>query len=234
LNFAKNRIRAAPNKPAFNDPQLPHISSFPTQLIDSLTSHISLYHSHTNSHGPSPNPNPTRSAILKWFSSLTVHQRQAHLTAVDSKFVQILIQMLRKLRTHGHGRSSPSPTSPHVISLPSASGSHVVAESDESNRLIFDSTRLFSSAEGEDVPACSCSIESVDAVTVSEELVEDLERFVGAMDAISNGGLLERRRERVGIGLGGIGVVEGERVLQLRGVCGESVGSGAEAGVVEL
>ncbi|KAE8038669.1 hypothetical protein FH972_011150 [Carpinus fangiana] len=129
----------------------------------SFTSHISLYRSHSNSHAPSPNPNPTRSAILKWFSSLTVHQRQAHLTAVDSKKSRGLVSRVA-----------------------------------ESNRLIFDSSRLFSSAEGEDVTACSCSIESVDAVTVSEELVEDLERFVGAMDGISNGGFLRGDESELG------------------------------------
>jgi hypothetical protein len=73
-----------------------------------------------------------------------------------------------------------------------------VAESDESKRLIFDSTQLFSSAEGQGITACSCSIKSVDAVTVSKELVENLERFVGAMDGISNGGFL-RGDEELGL-----------------------------------
>ncbi|KAE8038674.1 hypothetical protein FH972_011155 [Carpinus fangiana] len=136
-----------------------------TQLFDSLTSHISLYHSHSNSHAPSPNPNPNRSAILKWFSSLTVHQRQAHVTAVDSKFVQILIQMLRKLRTHGHGSFIALPDLPSrdLPALCFRKSRGLVSRVAESNRLIFDSTRLFSSAKGEDVTACSCSIESVDA-----------------------------------------------------------------------
>ncbi|XP_062174305.1 uncharacterized protein LOC133879662 isoform X3 [Alnus glutinosa] len=185
-----------PPKQSLTDSSMTH-----TQLIDSLTSHISLYHS--NSHSPSPNPSPTRSSILKWFSSLTVHQRQAHLTAVDSKFVKILIQMLRKLQSHGHGSfialpDLPSRDLPALCFRKSRGLLSRVAESDESKRLIFDSTRLFSSAEGEDITACSCSIESVDAVTVSEELVENLERFVGAMDGISNGGFLRGDESELG------------------------------------
>jgi hypothetical protein len=35
-------------------------------------------------------------------------------------------------------------------------------------------------------------------VTVSEELVEDLERFVGAMDGISNGGFLRGDKSELG------------------------------------
>jgi hypothetical protein len=109
--------------------------------------------------------------------------------------------MIRKLQSHGHGSfialpDLPSRDLPALGFRKSRGLLSRVAESDESKRLIFDSTRLFSSAEGEDITACSCSIESVDAVTVSEELVENLERFVGAMDGISNGGFLRGQVKR--------------------------------------
>jgi hypothetical protein len=108
--------------------------------------------------------------------------------------------MLRKLRTHGHGSFIALPDLPSrdLPSLCFRKSCGLVSRVAESNRLIFDSTRLFSSAEGDDVTACWCSIESVDAVTVSEQLVEDLERFVGAMDGISNGGFLRGDESELG------------------------------------
>ncbi|XP_061998329.1 uncharacterized protein LOC133715725 isoform X2 [Rosa rugosa] len=164
------------------------------QLIDSLTSHISLYNSHSHSSDPKPNPNP-RSSILKWFSSLTLHHRQAHLTAVDPKFVRLLLQMLRKLRTHGHGSfiilpDLPSGDLPTLCFKRSGGLLSRAAESNESEKMVFESTRLFSSREGEKVEECSCSVREIDTVTVSEGLVENLDRFVEAMDDISNGGFL--------------------------------------------
>jgi hypothetical protein len=108
--------------------------------------------------------------------------------------------MLRKLRTHGHGSFIALPDLPSrdLPSLCFRKSCGLVSRVAESNRLIFDSTRLFSSAEGDDVTACWCSIESVDAVTVSEQLVEDLERFVGAMYGISNGGFLRGDESELG------------------------------------
>ncbi|KAK7260115.1 hypothetical protein RIF29_25888 [Crotalaria pallida] len=167
------------------------------QLIDSLTSHISLYHSNSQPSNPNPNPNP-RSSILKWFSSLTIHQRRAHLTIIDSSFVQILLLMLAKLRANGNGRfillpDLPSRDPPFLPTL-CFKRSHGllsrVADSDQSGRMLFDSARLFASAEGDSVEACSCSARGLDAVTLAEGFMESVDRFVEVMDGISNGAFL--------------------------------------------
>ncbi|XP_050387104.1 uncharacterized protein LOC126803343 isoform X2 [Argentina anserina] len=173
------------------------------QLIDSLTSHISLYNSHSHSSSSSPNPNP-RSSILKWLASLPLHHRQSHLTAVDSSFVRLLLQMLRKLRSHGHGSfiilpDLPSGDLPSLCFRSSAGLLSRIAESDESERTIAESTRLFSSREGEKVEECSCSAREIDTVTVSEDLVRDLDRFVEVMDEISNGGFLRGEESDLGL-----------------------------------
>lgn len=65
-----------------------------------------------------------------------------------------------------------------------------VAESNELEKMLFESTRLFSSREGEKIEECSCSVRDIDTVTVSEGLVENVDRFREAMDEISNGGFL--------------------------------------------
>ncbi|THF97556.1 hypothetical protein TEA_023558 [Camellia sinensis var. sinensis] len=174
------------------------------QLIDSLTSHISLYHSSSSS-SSNPNSNP-RSSILKWFSSLSVHQRQAHLTIVDHKFAQVLLQMQGKLRSNGHGFFivlSDIPSS-DGLGLPSLCyrRSHGllarVSESDELERLIYGSIRLFNSKEGERVEECSCSVNCLDSVTVCEEFVESVDRFVAAMDGVSSGGFLREEEGELG------------------------------------
>ncbi|XP_004308471.1 PREDICTED: uncharacterized protein LOC101305610 [Fragaria vesca subsp. vesca] len=174
------------------------------QLIDSLTSHISLYNSHSHSSSsPNPNPNP-RSSILKWLSSLSLHHRQSHLTAVDPSFVRLLLQMLRKLHTHGHGSfiilpDLPSGDLPTLCFRRSGAGLlSRVAEASQPEKMIFESTRLFNSREGEKVEECSCSVREIDTVTVCEDLVEDLDRFVEAMDEISNGGFLRGEESDLG------------------------------------
>lgn len=170
------------------------------QLMDSLTSHISLYHSHSHSQSPNPNnPNPNpRSSILKWFSSLSLHQRLAHLTIVDSNFVQILLQMLAKLRSNGHGcfillpdlPSSDPPFLPTLCFKKSRGLLARAADSDRAGRLLFESARLFESREGEEVSLCTCSPRHLDAVSLAEDLVRDVDRFVEAMDRISGGAFL--------------------------------------------
>ncbi|XAR63210.1 hypothetical protein NMG60_11023069 [Bertholletia excelsa] len=175
------------------------------QLVDSLTSHISLYNSASTS-CPSPSsPNP-RSSILRWFSSLTVHQRRAHLTVVDLKFAQVVLQMQGNLRSKGHCLFIILPDIPSSdgLGLPSFCfrKSHGllarVSESNESERLIYDSIRLFNSKEGEKVEECSCSPNFLDSVTVCEEFVENVDRFVAAMDGVSGGSFL--RGEEGGLG----------------------------------
>ncbi|XP_023635771.1 uncharacterized protein LOC17883065 isoform X2 [Capsella rubella] len=182
-------------------------SKFPSmaqnQLIDSLTSHISLYHSHTSSsYMPNTIPNP-RSAILRWFSSLSVHQRLSHLTFVDSKFVQILLQMLGYIRTKGPGSfiilpDLPSSDLPSLCFKKSRGLISRVAESNDSERLIFDSTRLFASREGERAQDCSCSVTSLDSVVMADGFLTNVDRFVETMDALSNGAFLRGEESDLG------------------------------------
>ncbi|CAH9096509.1 unnamed protein product [Cuscuta europaea] len=173
------------------------------QLIDTLTSHISLYQSHSSTPPTSPNP---RSSILKWFSSLTVHQRQAYLTIVDAKFTQVLFQMRRKLKSNGHGFFIilPDILDNTCNSLPSICfrKSHGllarVAENNEAEKLILDAIRLFDSKEGEGIDEGSYSANCLDSLTVSEDLVGSVDRFVDAMDAISNGRFLRGEESCIG------------------------------------
>lgn len=171
------------------------------QLIDSLTSHISLYHSNSSSSSSSSSsiPNP-RSAILRWFSSLSVHQRLSHLTFVDPKFVRILLQMLGYIRTKGHGSfiilpDLPSLDLPSLCFKKSRGLISRVALSNASERSLFDSTRLFGSRQGED---CSCSVRSLDSVVMAEELLTDVDRFVETMDDLSNGSFLRGEETDLG------------------------------------
>lgn len=171
--------------------------------MDSLTSHISLYHSQSPNSNPNPNP---RISILRWFSSLSIHHRLSHLTILDSNFVQILLQMLSKLQSNGHGcfiilpdlLSRDPPFLPTVCFKKSHGLLSRIAESDIAGKLIFDSARLFESQEGEEASECSCSARRLDAVTFSEELVEDVDRFMEAMDQISGGGFLRGEEADLG------------------------------------
>ncbi|XP_022757001.1 uncharacterized protein LOC111304585 isoform X4 [Durio zibethinus] len=177
------------------------------QVIDSLTSHISLYNSHSLSQNPNPNPNNNpRSSILRWFSSLTVHQRQAQLTIVDFNFTQLLIQMLSKLRTRGHGffiilpdlPSRDPPFLPGLCYKQSRGLLSRVSEANESEQRVFESVRLFGSREGEKINDCSCSVSSLDSITVTEGLVENVDRFVETMDKVSNGAFLRGEENELG------------------------------------
>ncbi|XP_031269610.1 uncharacterized protein LOC116128087 [Pistacia vera] len=175
------------------------------QLIDSLTSHISLYHSHSLSPNANRNPHP-RSSILKWFSSLTIHQRQAHLTIIESKFTQLLIQMIGKLRTKGHGffiilpdlPSRDPPYLPNLCYKKSRGLLSRVSESNETERWILECTRLFNSREGEKIDGCSCSTDCLDCVTVSEDFVGNMDRFVDTMDKVSKGEFLRGEETELG------------------------------------
>ncbi|KAJ6675543.1 POLY(A) RNA polymerase [Salix viminalis] len=190
-----------PDKNFLKHRKIPNSLMTQNNLINSLTSHISLYHSQSIPPSSS-NPNP-RSSILKWFKSLSVHQRQSHLTTVDFKFTQILIQMLAKLHSHGHCRfiilpDLPSRDLPSLCFKKSRGLLSRVAESNESERLIFESTWLFSSREGEKVDDCRSGVEGLDSVTVSEDLIENVEKFVELMDGISNGGFLRGEESELG------------------------------------
>ncbi|XP_024009832.1 uncharacterized protein LOC18015150 isoform X2 [Eutrema salsugineum] len=172
------------------------------QLIDSLTSHISLYHSHSSSSSSSSIPNP-RSAILRWFSSLSLHQRLSHLTFVDPKFVQILLQMLGYIRTKGRGSfiilpDLPSLDLPSLCFKKSRGLISRVAESNVSELRIFDSTRLFCSRQWETTRDCSRSVDALDSVVMAEEFLTNVDRFVETMDALSNGAFLRGEETDLG------------------------------------
>lgn len=65
-------------------------------------------------------------------------------------------------------------------------------------RRISDSTRLFSSREGETIEECSSSVKNLDTLTVSDEFVENLDLFVEAMDGVSNGAFLRGEESELG------------------------------------
>ncbi|XP_038971483.1 uncharacterized protein LOC103710741 isoform X2 [Phoenix dactylifera] len=166
------------------------------QLFDSLTAHIALYHSSK----PNPNPKP-RAAVLRWFSSLSASHRQSALTVIDPDFVRILLQMLSRLRRHGHGfffllPDLPASSSPSLPSLCFRRYHGLLARAAASSTAELDlarSLRLFGSREGEQTADCP-----LDFLTVSEDLVVDADRFVEVMDGISGGRFL--REEESGLG----------------------------------
>ena len=65
-----------------------------------------------------------------------------------------------------------------------------VSESSESERMIFESCRLFGSREGDKLEECSCSLKNIDSLTVSEEFVANVDKFFKVMDVVSNGWFL--------------------------------------------
>ncbi|XP_057805539.1 uncharacterized protein LOC131020624 isoform X3 [Salvia miltiorrhiza] len=171
------------------------------QLLDSLTAHISLYHSKTA--GDSPNPSPsTRPAVLRWFSSLSVHQRRAHLTILDANFVAILVQMEEKLQSSGCGRFIILPDLPQndgsaLPTLCYRKSEGLLLRSSESNGAegaIRGSLELFSSAEGERGGEGG-GFGRLDAACLNEGLVEDVSRFVDVADEITNGEFLRGGEE---------------------------------------
>ncbi|XP_016545438.1 uncharacterized protein LOC107845543 isoform X3 [Capsicum annuum] len=162
------------------------------QLIDSLTSHISLYNSKIPFSNPNPNP---RLSIIKWFTSLSVAQRQAHLTIVHSNFVKIVVQMLGKIESNGRGFFFILPDLPlEGSNLPSilfrkADGLLArVAEGNEWERKVRNSVRIFGSKEGEN--GFSGLLDFVDCLSVSEEFVGNVDDFVRVMDGVSDGRFL--------------------------------------------
>nr|XP_043629126.1 uncharacterized protein LOC122600473 [Erigeron canadensis]XP_043629127.1 uncharacterized protein LOC122600473 [Erigeron canadensis] len=165
------------------------------QIIDSLTSHISLYNSQLPNSSPLSNPNPNpRSSILKWFKSLTVDQRQSYLTIVDKSFTQLLIQLQLKVKNNGCGLFIILPDIPSSNpNIPSfcyrKSGGLLLRKHENSvtQMAVRESLRLFDSKEGEKVEALCCCL---DSVTVSKEFIENVDRFVEIMDDISNGEFL--------------------------------------------
>ncbi|XP_068669814.1 uncharacterized protein [Aristolochia californica] len=174
------------------------------QLVDALAAHISLYNSsiHPSSSSSSLLANP-RNSILRWFSSLSIPQRQAALTVVDPKFVQVVLQMQNRLRVNGHGffiilPDLPSDSLPTLCFRRSHGLLTRSSASNDSERRISDSLRLFSSSEDADVSEKCCSLDEIDACTVSEDFVGDLDRFVAVFDGVSDGGFLRGEDKELG------------------------------------
>ncbi|XP_043718931.1 uncharacterized protein LOC122666894 [Telopea speciosissima] len=173
------------------------------QLIDSLTSHIALYHSSTPSTSASPSVNYPRNSVLRWFSSLTVQHRQSSLTIVDAKFAEIILQMQKKIRRHGHGcfiilSDLPSSDCPDLPSLCFRRSTGLLARTNVSNDLeqsISRAVRMFGSQEGERIEECS----AIDSITFSEDFVSNVDRFVCVMDNISNGQFLRSEENALGV-----------------------------------
>ncbi|KAK6120720.1 hypothetical protein DH2020_045536 [Rehmannia glutinosa] len=173
--------------PPENSRQQEYSDEFEATTPRLLTAHISLYHSQTPTRNPNPAPNPnTRPAALRWFSSLSLHQRRSHLTILDSNFIAIFLQMKEKLQSHGCGRfiilpDLPQNDNPALPTLCYRKSEGLLSRFSESNcaeHAIHDSVELFSSTEGErdgkgDGFLC------LDAMCVSEGLVEDGERRGG-------------------------------------------------------
>nr|XP_010941141.2 LOW QUALITY PROTEIN: uncharacterized protein LOC105059516 [Elaeis guineensis] len=166
------------------------------QILDSLTSHIALYHSSK----PNPNASP-RAAVLRWFASLSGSHRQSMLTVLDPDFLGILLQMVSRLRRHGHGfffllldlPSSPPPSLPSLCFRRSHGLLARAAASSATELALARSLLLFESREGEHTAECP-----LDSLTLSEDLVADVDRFVEVMDGISGGRFL--RGEESGLG----------------------------------
>ncbi|XP_072977405.1 uncharacterized protein [Typha angustifolia] len=178
------------------------------QLLDSLTSHIALYHSSSSNPNPSVNTiSAPRAAVLRWFSSLSAAHRQSSLTVLDPDFVSLLLQMLSRLRRLGaHAlffilpdlpSTSSSSSLPSLLSRRSSGLLSRTASSDCSAAAISDSLLLFSSRDG-DPGEDPKRLPPLDAATVAEEFVSDVDRFVEVMDGISGGKFL--RGEEGGIG----------------------------------
>ncbi|KAL2251531.1 UNVERIFIED_CONTAM: hypothetical protein Sindi_2275400 [Sesamum indicum] len=166
------------------------------QLLDSLTAHISLYHSQIPEPHRTPNSG-TRPALLRWFSSLSVHQRRSHLTMIDANFVAILLQMKQKLQSHGSGRFIILPDLPQdgdsaLPTLCYRKSEGLLSRFSEFNcaeRAIHEAVELFSSTEGER-DGKGNEVLGLDAVCLAEGLVGDVSRFVEIMDEITNGEFL--------------------------------------------
>eukprot|EP01018_Ginkgo_biloba_P022544 Gb_00149 [translate_table: standard] len=180
------------------------------QLLDSLADHVALYHRNLTY---ATSKSQSRQKIVQWTSSLTTQQRQAALTTVDEPWLAILLQMQKRILTDGPGffivlpdvlvsknskhsrinKRGFKPQDKEPLVVPSlcyrkARGLLARVNADnEAEQILNRSLRMFSSREGEFI-ASECP--RLDSLTVSEDLVEDLDRFIAVMDAISNGEFL--------------------------------------------
>jgi hypothetical protein len=143
-------------------------------LIDSLTDHLALFHS-TRAKIPNSNSNSIqpRTSIIRWFSSLSVSGRRAALTILDRDLVSVIFTMLSYLHSHGHCfffllADAPSP--PSVLYRRSRGLLARVASGHVVETELGESILFFSSGELDN--------HDNDAVTVSEEFISDIDRFI--------------------------------------------------------
>ncbi|KAL9228851.1 hypothetical protein vseg_004386 [Gypsophila vaccaria] len=175
------------------------------QLLDVLPSYISLFQSSSRKHDPNstrnsnPNSNPDRTAILKWFASLSPTQRVAHLTFVDPTFTRLLLLMLRHVTQHRcHVTFFVLPDVPSTSSgapslLTRRSRGLLARVAAESTRAVSSAVLLFSSREDGGVAA-----PPLDTVSLKENFVSEMEEFVGAMEEATKGGFLRGEGEEWG------------------------------------
>lgn len=114
--------------------------------------------------------------------------------------------MLGELRRRGHGSfiilpDIPSGSPPYLPTFCYKRSRGLlarVAASNESERRIFESIRLFGSGESGKIEECSCSVSSLDSLMVAEDFVKDVDRFVEMMDKVSNGEFLRGEESDLG------------------------------------
>ncbi|XP_074272967.1 uncharacterized protein LOC141596656 [Silene latifolia] len=164
------------------------------QILDVLPSYISFYQNSNPKPNRNPNTNAERTTILKWFATLSPPQRVAHLTIMDPTFTQLLLLMLRHVTKHNNHVTffvlADSPGAPDLLTRRSRGLLARVA--DESTRRLSSSILLFSSCEG---VAASNDVGATDTVSFREEVVADVDEFVGLMDEVSGGGFLSGASE---------------------------------------
>ncbi|KZV49037.1 hypothetical protein F511_10988 [Dorcoceras hygrometricum] len=170
-------------------------------LLDSLTAHVSLYHSQIPNQKPNANSNH-RSAVLRWFSSLSVHQRRSFLTTVDPNFIKIILQMRQKILSNGSGRFIILPDLPQndnsaLPTLCYRKSDGLLRRFSEFNRAecaVRDSVELFSSGESLGSEGRTGFL-PIDAMTVSEDLVADVGEFFQIMNEVTGGEFLRGGEE---------------------------------------
>jgi hypothetical protein len=211
-------------------------------MLDALTDHLAIYH-HSSS-GTPPESSRARQAVVEWLASLSLEQRRAALTFVDTSWVAILLKMQNHLRKEGictffllpdvpgigrsnkngvvgtakstrksNGKGAPKGGRNGADSLSSLSSVKRDATNcalslpdlcfrrarglvrrsqteiqQRSGNWLVNSIRLFSAEDGENATKLcnSGTSRSLNCVTITEDLIEDIETFLTVMDDISH------------------------------------------------
>ncbi|CAM6038846.1 unnamed protein product [Sphagnum compactum] len=191
------------------------------QALDALTDHMAIYHrcaERLNLSSPAgtsaaaaPRPNSklegnnTRHRVVQWMSGLTIAQRKAVLTVVDKPWVSLLLQMQQKLSTHGPGNFIILPDVPSLdgsakpgLCYRKANGLLARLSSQElAADTLIGGVQIFSSEDGEKRPITASGVTAFDSMTITDKLVENLERFLALMDEVSYGLFLVHPLESV-------------------------------------